>query len=126
LCLAVGIGGLFFLGRQFAVPGVRYTNGLYEMRAFCVYPWLIGTGVSVALSAAFLAFTPGASAEAVVVIMIGSASLGVFAPMAMMYWQKLKPRKEPLVLAVPWTGMAAGVLLALGNLLVLAPGLHLG
>lgn len=126
LCLAVGIGGLFFLGRQFAVPGVRYTNGLYEMRAFCFYPWLIGTGVSVALSAAFLAFTPGASAEAVVVIMIGSASLGVFAPMAMMYWQKLKPRKEPLVLAVPWTGMAAGVLLALGNLLVLAPGLHLG
>lgn len=126
VCMALGIAGLIFLGRQFAVRGVRYTRDLYEIRAFCYYPWLIGTAVSVALSATFLALTPGTSIDAVVAIMLGSASLGVFAPMAMMFWQKVNTPKEPLELGVPRAGIAAAVVLALGNLLVLARGIQFG
>ena len=126
VCMAFGIAGLFYLARQFAVRGVRYTRDLYEIRAFCFYPWIIGTAVSVALSAAFLALTPGTSLDAVVVIMIGSASLGVFAPMAMMFWQKVTTPKELLELGVPRAGIAAAVLLAVANLGFLARGIHFG
>ncbi len=126
VCMAFGIAGLVFLARQFAVRGVRYTRDLYEIRAFCFYPWLIGTAVSVALSAAYLALTPGTSSNAVFAIMIGSASLGVFAPMAMMFWQKVTMAKELLALDVPRAGIVAAVAMAVGNLLVLARGIHFG
>jgi hypothetical protein len=126
LCMAVGIVGLFFLAREFAVRGVRHTRDLYEIRAFCFYPWLIGTGVSVALAGACVAFAPGISSGAVFGIMVGAASLGVFAPMAMMFWQKVQTTKHLLELGVPRAGIAAAVALALGNLLVLARGVHLG
>ena len=126
VCMGFGIAGLLFLARQFAIRGVRYTRDLYEIRAFCFYPWIIGTAVSVALSAAFLAFTPGTSLGGAVVIMIGSASLGVFAPMAMMFWQKVTTPKDLLDLGVPRAGIAAAVVLAVGNLFVLARGVHFG
>jgi hypothetical protein len=126
VCMAFGIAGLVFLARQFAVRGVRYTRDLYEIRAFCFYAWLIGTAVSVALSAAYLAFTPGTSSDAVFAIMIGSASLGVFAPMAMMFWQKVTTAKELLAIGAPRAGIVAAVAMALGNLLVLARGIHFG
>jgi hypothetical protein len=126
ICSAVGIAGLVFLARQFAVRGVRHTRDLYEIRAFCFYPWLIGTGVSMALVGAYLAFTPATSSAAVFAIMVGTASLGVFAPMAMMFWQKVQTTKHLLELRTPRAGIAAAVALALGNLLVLARGIHFG
>lgn len=126
ICMAVGIVGLFFLAREFAVRGVRHTRDLYEIRAFCLYPWLIGTGVSMALAVAYLAFTPGTPSAAIFAIMAGTASLGIFAPMAMMFWQKVKTTKHLLELGVPHAGIAAAVALALGNLLVLARGVHFG
>ncbi len=126
VCMAFGIAGLFFLARQFAVRGVRFARDLFEIRAFCYYPWLIGTGVSVALSAAYLALTPGTSSDAVFAILIGSASLGVFAPMAMMFWQKVTTPKELLELGLPRAGITAAIAVALGNLLILTRGIHFG
>jgi hypothetical protein len=126
ICMVVGIVGLVFLARAFAVRGVRHTRDLYEIRAFCFYPWLIGTGVSMALFGACLAFTPGTSSGAVFAIMVGIASLGVFAPMAMVFWQKVQTAKHLLELGVPRAGIAAAVAMALGNFLVLARGVHLG
>jgi hypothetical protein len=103
---------------------VRFTRDLYEIRAFCFYAWLIATGVLVVLSAVQLAITPGTS---IVAIMAGSASLGVFAPMAMSFWRRVSVRKELLDLApVPRAGIAAVVALALLNILVLSRGVHLG
>ena len=124
VCMAFGIAGLFFLARQFAIRGVRYTRDLFEIRAFCYYPWLIGTAVSVALSAGFLMLTAGTSSDAVFAIIIGSASLGVFAPMAMLFWQKVGTAKEPLELSLPRAGIAAAIGVAVGNLLVLTRGIH--
>jgi hypothetical protein len=79
-----------------------------------------------ALAVAYLAFTPGTPSAAVFAIMAGTASLGIFAPMAMMFWRKVKTTKHLLELGVPHAGIAAAVALALGNLLVLARGVHFG
>jgi len=126
VCMAAGIAGLVFLARQFAVPVVRFARDLYETRAFCVHAWLLGTAISVALNAAFLARTPGTSAGAIFAIMLGAASLGVFAPMAMMFRQKVPTGKEPLQLGIPRAGIITAVVLALVNLLLLARGVPLG
>lgn len=127
LCTAIGLAGTLFLAWRFAVVGVRFTRDLYEIRAFCFYAWLIATGVLVVLSAVQLAITPGTSIGAIVAIMAGSASLGVFAPMAMSFWRRVRVRKELLDLApVPRAGIAAVVALALLNILVLSRGVHLG
>jgi hypothetical protein len=58
--------------------------------------------------------------------MVGTASLGAFAPMAMIFWQKVRATKHLLELGTPRAGIAAAVALALGNLLVLARGVHFG
>jgi hypothetical protein len=127
ICTALGLAGTLFLARRFAVVGVRFTRDLYEIRAFCFYPWLIATGILVVLSAVQLAITPGTSIGAVVAIMAGSASLGIFAPVAMSFWQRVSVRKELLDLPpVPWAGIAAAVVLALLNILILSRGVHLG
>ena len=69
VCTAIGLAGTLFLARRFAVVGVRFTRDLYEIRAFCFYPWLIATGILVALSAVQLTITPGTSTGDVVAIM---------------------------------------------------------
>jgi hypothetical protein len=74
----------------------------------------------------FLAFTPRTPSAAAFAIMVGTASLGIFAPMAMMFWQKVQTTKHPLELGVPHAGIAAAVALALGNLLILARVVHFG
>ena len=126
LCTAIGLAGTVFLARRFAVVEVRFTRDLHEIRAFCFYPWLIATAILVVLSAVQLAITPGTSIGAIVAIMAGSASLGVFAPMAMSFWQRVSVRKELLDLdPVPGPGIAAAVALALFNILVLSRGVHL-
>jgi len=58
--------------------------------------------------------------------MIGAAALGVFAPMAMLFWQKVRTTKELLELGVPRAGITAAAILALVNLLVLTRGIHRG
>jgi hypothetical protein len=127
LSCAIGLAGTVFLARRFAAVGVRFTRDLYEIRAFCFYAWLIATGVLVVLSTVQLAITPGTSIGAVVAIIAGSASLGIFAPIAMSFWQRVRVRKELLDLApVPRAAIAAAVALALLNILVLSRGVHLG
>ena len=90
LCTAIGLAGTVFLARRFAVVGVRFTRDLYEIRAFCFYPWLLATGILVALSAVQLGITPGTPIGAIVAILAGSASLGIFAPIAMSFWQRVR------------------------------------
>ncbi len=57
--VAVGVAGMFWLASRCAIEGVELTRDLYEMRAFCVWGWLIGTAGSLVLAAAALALTPG-------------------------------------------------------------------
>jgi len=123
----IGFAGTLFVARRFAVAGVRFTRDLYEIRAFCFYAWLIATAVLVVLTAIQLTITPGTSLGAIVAIMAGSASLGIFAPIAMSFWRRVRVRKELLdLVAVPRLGIAAAVALALSNILVLSRGIHLG
>lgn len=126
VCLVFGVAGLVFLARRFAVVGVRYTRDVYEIRAFCFHAWIVGTVVSVVTEAAYLALTPDTSPDAVFAILLGAASLGVFAPMAMMFWQKVRTERELLHLGVPRLGIAAAAVVFLVNLLILTRGVHLG
>ncbi|MGV8909887.1 MAG: hypothetical protein ACOH1Y_12965 [Propionicimonas sp.] len=126
LCGVVGVAGLIFLARRFAVAGARHTRDLYEMRAFCYYPWIIGTVSVVLLAALYLALTAGTPPDAAFAILIGAGSLGVFAPMAMIWWAKASPQKELLELPVPRAGLVALVVLVLVNVIILTPGLHFG
>ena len=125
-CLVVGVAGLVFLARQFAVRGARHTRDLYEMRAFCYYPWIIGTVSAILLAALYLALTAGTEPDAAFAILIGTATLGVFAPMAMIWWDKVSPEKELLELRMPRAGLVALALLVLVNVLVLTRGLQIG
>lgn len=125
LCGVVGVAGLIFLARQFAVRGARHTRDLYEMRAFCYYPWIIGTVSLVLLEALYLTLTAGTSPDAAFAILLGAASLGVFAPMAMIWWDKVSPEKELLELRMPRAGLGALAVLVLVNLVVLTRGLHI-
>jgi hypothetical protein len=124
--MVVGIGGLVFLAQQFAGRVARHCRDFFEFRAWCFQSWILGTFVTVALQAAFLALTPGTSAGAVVAIMIGAASLGLFAPMAMMFRPGAINGAEQLALGVPLGGILAAAFLALVNLLVLTHGVVLG
>ncbi len=125
-CFVVGVAGLVFLARQFAVRGARHTRDLYEMRAFCFYPWIIGTVSAVLLGALYLSLTARTRPAGAFVILIGSATLGVFAPMAMIWWDKVSAEKELLELRMPRAGLVALALLVLVNVLVLTRGLQIG
>ncbi|MEO7061286.1 MAG: hypothetical protein ABI083_16315 [Lapillicoccus sp.] len=125
-CLAFGAAGVFLLARRFAVDAVRWTRDLYEIRAFCVWAWLIGSGVSVAIEVFYLALTPGTTGDAVFAIVLGSASLGVFAPMAMIFWEKIRVEKQSMTLRFPTVGIVVLVALVIVKALVFTRGLHLG
>lgn len=123
---AIGVAGLILLARRFAEDAVRWTRDLYEIRAFCVWAWLIGSAVSVAVDAAYLAVTPGADGATAFAILLGSVSLGVFAPMAMIFWQKVRVEKQPLALGLPTAGIVAFVVLVAIKAVVFTRGLHIG
>lgn len=125
-CAAVGVVGLVLLARRFAVDAVRFTCDLDESRAFCVWSRLIGAAVSVAVDAAYLAITPGTGSPAAFAILLGSVSLGVLAPMATMFWQKVGVEKQPLALGLPTVGIIALVVLVAIKAVVFTRGLHLG
>ena len=123
---AIGVVGLILLARRFAVDAVRWTRDLYEIRAFCVWAWLIGAAVSVAVDAAYLAVTPGTSGSAAFAIRFGSVSLGVFAPMAMIFWQKVRVEKQPLALGLPTAGIITFVVLVVIKAVAFTHGVHIG
>lgn len=123
---AVGVAGVYLLSRRFAVDAVRWTRDLYEIRAFCVQAWLIGSVVSVVIDVVYLLLTPGTSSDAVVAIVLGSASLGVFAPMAMIFWQNVRVEKQPLELRFPTGGIVAVIVVVVVKAVVFTRGLHVG
>lgn len=127
--VAVGVAGMFWLASRCAIEGVELTRDLYEMRAFCVWGWLIGTAGSLVLAAAALALTPGTDGGAAVGIMVGASTLGVFAPMAMLFWVRAgrdRSTVRRVTATIPrwaWAVLAAGIVL---NLAVLPRGISVG
>jgi hypothetical protein len=117
LCFLVGIGGLFLIAWRFSRFVVTFSRDVGDERAICMWPWIYGTVGLTALMAVCVALTPGVSPAAVVAVMAGAASIGVFAPMSMMF------SKQPVAtsaLAVPAPPRAGLVVLAVLIVLNLA------
>jgi hypothetical protein len=81
----VGIGGLFLLAWRFSRFVVTVSRDVADERVICVLPWIYGTLGLTALMAVYVVLTPGVSSAAVVAMMAGAASIGIFAPMSMMF-----------------------------------------
>ncbi|GAA1889241.1 hypothetical protein [Lapillicoccus jejuensis] len=125
---AVGVVLMVLLVRRFAAVAVTWARDLYELRAMIVWPWLVGTAVAVLLELAFLARTAGTQDGDVVAILLGSASLAVFSPLAMVFWQRARARQDPTTLPtqpappVPVVAWVLFLVLVLVKLLVVTRG----
>lgn len=124
----VGAGAMVLLARRVAAVAVTWARDLYELRALLVWPWLIGSAVAVLLELAFFARTPGTQDGDVVAILLGSATLAIFAPLAMVFWQRARARQPEATLptaaapGVPVLAWALLVVLVLVKFLVLTRG----
>lgn len=115
----VGAMLMVLLARRVAAVAVTWARDLYELRALLVWPWLIGTAVAVALELLFLARTPGTQDGDAVAVLLGSATLAIFAPLAMVFWQKARARQPEATL--PTTVAPRVPVLAWVVLVVLVP-----
>ena len=118
-CFVFGIAGLFLLAFRFAGVGVSVSVDVDRMRAFCVWPWIAGTVISTLLMLVYVLLTPGVPSDAVVAVLIGAASLGVFAPMSMMFRRRrpFATHVRPLP-AIPVVGLIVIAVTVVINLLL--------
>lgn len=80
---AFGIGGLFLTARLFAEPVIELSSSITDRRALSVWPWLYGTVGLVLLMALYVVVSPPGGD--VLTVMAGAISVGVYAPMSMMF-----------------------------------------
>ena len=132
---AIAVAITLWLAWRFATPAVRHTAGdLTSLRAFTFYPWIAGTLVAVALTGLDLALASEAfTGGDVFAVLMGTVALGVFAPMAMPFTQRLLRRdpgaagSELLRLPrMPIVGLVVIMLITVLNLAVLSQGLNVG
>lgn len=132
---ALGVLGTIWLAMRFAVPLLRHTDGsLAQMRSVAFYPWMIGTAMVLALTAAYLARAGDQfGAGDVFGVLMGAFALGVWAPMSLPFTTRARradpalPGSEPLTVSrVPVLGVLVLVVLVAVNLVLLGPGLSIG
>lgn len=118
-CFVFGVGGLFFLAWRFARVGVSVSTDLNHMRNFCVWAWIAGTVVSTLLTVLHVVITPGVLPASIVAVVIGAASLGVFAPMSMMFKRRLGyAMEQPTLPNLPVAGLVVIIVIEVVNLLL--------
>lgn len=135
LAFAVAVAITLWLAKRFAVLAVRHTTAdLISLRAFTFFPWIPGTLAVVALTILDLfSGSEAFSSGDVFAVLMRTVALGVFAPMAMPFTQRLlrddagAAGSELLRLPhVPTVGVVLIALITLLNLAVLSQGLQLG
>ena len=124
-CCAVGVAGILVLARLFLRQECRYIASADELRRLGLFPWLLGTAVTVARTGVE-AVVNGAPANTVVVVVAGAASIGIFAPIFSRAWQGVTVEKERLALTRPTVWLVVAVLVVVVQVAVLAPGIRLG
>lgn len=127
--LAVGIGGMFWQAWRFARHLHRHSGGDHDRANWLAWhPWLIGVGWMIAVQAVLLLIAPptatgeeGLSPGLVIVLLMASISITVFAPMGFIFLRKREVPAEPLALPQFPTGLAIGyaVLLVVNVVLTL-------
>lgn len=120
--MAVGIAGMFWQARRFAVHLRRWAgDDLGLARSYAWYPWLIAAGWSVVVQLAMLPLTAVPTLGESVVIALAGFSITVFAPMAFIFLRRTAQPSEPLTLPPVPIGPLVGyaVLLAVNVVLTL-------
>lgn len=88
-----------------------------DKRAIAVWPWMIGTGVFVALMGVYVVLSPISDATVIVAVMAGAIAVGVYAPMSMMFGAKrFGATSSPVIAWPPIGGIALAVILIAFNL----------
>ena len=130
IALAIGIGGMFWQAWRFALHLWRHSGGDHaRANHLAWHPWLLGVGWMILVQAVLLLIAP-ASATAgeggltpglVIVLLMASMSITVFAPMGFIFLSKRKTAAEPLTLPSFPTGLVIGyaVLLVVNVVLTL-------
>jgi len=126
--MVLGVLAMVSIAQQWAIHSMRLCGQEPErLRAFSLYPWLIGLVVTSALSLALLyvARAELSTAEVVVVVLAGMAHT-FFAPVSLALVGRIKELEEPL-LVKPWpvAGMLGFVALTVFNCAI-SSGLQLG
>lgn len=125
----VGIAAMFANARWFAAFVHEWAgDDIPAMRAYAFFPWLVASPIMVLLQVLSLAIStrPLEPGEAIIVG-IAWISLGVFAPMSLIFAPKLTGPISPLTLPpVPRPGIVILCALLLVNLVVLRTGLTVG
>lgn len=110
-----------FLAWRFSRFVTTVSRNVTEKRAICVWPWLYGTIALVALMAVYVLLTPGIPADSVVAVMAGTAAIGVFAPMSMIFSRQMLARSSLGVPVWPRAGLALLAVLIVLNLALTRP-----
>lgn len=121
------LGALLTLlsSRLLAGQVTRYARDRDELRHLVLFPWLIATAITVALTPLDLA-TGSLDPAAVPVVLAGAVSIAIFAPMFSFFYRGLNPPHEALALRQPVVPLIATVVLTVLIAVFLGPGIHLG
>lgn len=116
-----GVGGQVLAAWLFSEPLRRMCRSVDDRRDLTVWAWLLGTGAMLALMTLYVLAAPAFRLDAKVTVLAGAVSLGVFAPMSMMFGprrntaaDRLPPARPPLA---GWIALAALVAFNLSLLL---------
>lgn len=128
--LALGIGGMFWQAWRFALHLHRHSGGDHgRANQLAWHPWLLGVVWMIAVQAVLLLIAPptatgeaGLSPGLVIVLLMASMAITVFAPMGFIFLRKREVAAEPLRLPAFPTGLVVGyaVLLVINVVLTLA------
>jgi hypothetical protein len=116
---AVGVAGLFLTARLFSTPVSELSSTITDKRAIAVWPWLYGTLVAVVLQAVYVLLSPAVGAGSVVAVIAGTVSVGVYAPLSMIFGRaRCLASASPAVPRQPRAGyLVLGVLVAVNLIL---------
>ncbi|GAB2584865.1 zinc metalloprotease [Microlunatus antarcticus] len=122
--VVLGVALTLLNARLLAGQVTRYARSQDELRHLVLLPWLVGTGVTVALTL-LDTWISGLGADDVVVVLAGGVAVAIFAPMFTFFYGRLHPAYEHLTLRTPVVPLVVTVVLAVLVAVVLGPGLRL-
>ena len=120
-----GAGLTLLNARLLAGQVTRYARSQDELRHLVLLPWLIATGVTVALTPLDM-IAGGPTAGEVPVVIAGAVAIAIFAPVFTLFYRRLHPPYEALRLRTPIVPLVVTIVLVVLIAVVLGPGVHLG
>lgn len=115
IATVVGWAGLPLTAWAFSVPIRALASSVDDKQDLATWPWLIGTGGLLVLMTLYVLLSPVNEPATIVAVLAGALSIGVYAPMSMMF--RTKQCDAPHPPSMPWPPVAG--LITLGAFVVL-------